>query len=223
MLGYGRLKVALTACVLLLTFVMTALAAVYPAFPFDAWGMDRIQELRSEWLDAGAFVLDKAGKAPVGAIPAALVVLTLLTLRRPAAALILTVSLLALLGGDVLKELVNRPRPEHSLYLPTPEGLAFPSGHSAYAMVLCGFSFCVVGSLVLPHSLNWACLKRILQAALVAVILAMGASRVYLGVHWPSDVVGGYLWGMTVLIVVAILWKGVTELLAGVRGHGEPP
>ena len=205
----------MAAGVLLLTLVVTVLAAVYPTFPFDACGMAQIQGLRTGWLDAAAFVLDKAGGAPTGAIPAAVVVLTLLALRRPAAVLVLTVSLLALLGGDVLKELVDRPRPEHALYLPPPESLAFPSGHSAYAMVLCGFSFCVVGSLAASHPLKWAGIKRTLQAALAAVILAMGASRVYLGVHWPSDVVGGYLWGMTVLIVVAILWKGVTKLLAG--------
>ena len=218
MLGTNGLKVAFAAGVLLSTLVVTVLAAVYPTFPFDAWGLAQVQGLRAGWLDAAAFVLDKAGKAPVGAIPAAVVLLTLLALRRPAAALVLTVSLLALLGGDVLKELVDRPRPDHALYLPPPESLAFPSGHSAYAMALCGFSFCVVGSLAAPV---W--LKRTLQAALAAMVLAMGASRVYLGVHWPSDVIGGYLWGMTVLIMVAILWKGVTKLLSGVHGGREPP
>lgn len=216
MLGYSRLKVALAAGVLLLTFGMTALAALYPTFPLDEWGLARVQGLRADRLDTAAVALDKAGEAPMGAIPAAVVVLTLLALRRPAAALVLTLSLLTLLGGDVLKELVNRPRPEYALYMPPPESLAFPSGHSAYAMVLYGF--CVVGSLGTP-----VLLKRILQAALVVVILAMGVSRVYLGVHWPSDVVGGYLWGITVLVVIAVLWKGATKFLARVHGHGEPP
>ena len=161
---------------------------------------------------------NETGELPVAVIPAAAVVLTLLALRRPAATLVLTISLLALLGGDLLKDLINRPRPDHVLLVPPPESLAFPSGHSAYAMVLCGFCFCVVGNLAAPVPL-----KRILQGALMIVILAIGASRVYLGVHWPSDVVGGYLWGMTVLIVVAILWKGVTKLLAGGHGHRDPP
>ena len=218
MLGYSRLKVALAAGVLLLTFLMTVLAAVYSTFPLDEWGLARWQEMRADWLDAAAVVLDKAGDLPMAVIPSAVVVLALLALRRPAAALVLTISLLALLGGDVLKELVNRPRPDNVLLIPPPESLAFPSGHSAYGMVLCGLAFCVVGSLAGP-----VLLKRVLQGALVVVILAMGASRVYLGVHWPSDVVGGYLWGITLLIVVAALGKGVTKVLAGVYGRGEPP
>ena len=201
-----------------MTLLMTVLAAFYPTFPFDEWGLARWQEMRADWLDAAAVVLDKVGDLPVAVIPSAAVVLALLALRRPAASLVLTIGLLALLGSDVLKELVNRPRPDDVLLVPRPESLAFPSGHSAYAMVLCGFAFWVVGSLAAP-----VLLKRVLQALLVAVILAMGASRVYLGVHWPSDVVGGYLWGITVLIVVAALGKGVTKVLAGVYGRGEPP
>ncbi len=218
MLGNDGLKVALAAGVLLLTFVMTVLAAVYPTFPFDERGLAQVQGLRADWLDVAAVVLDKAGRAPMGSIPAAVVVFALLALRRPTDALVLTISLLALLGGDVVKELVNRPRPEHALYLPSPESPAFPSGHSAYAMVLCSFSFCVVGSMA-----RQVWLKRILQAALAAVLLAMGASRVYLGVHWPSDVVGGYLWGIMVLVVVAFLSKVATCVFPKITGRRRPP
>ena len=218
MLGHDHLKVALAAGVLLLTFAMTALAAVYPTFSFDERTLAQVQGLRSDWLDAAALILDKTGEPPMAAIPAAVVVLTLLAVRRPTAALVLTISLLMLLGGDVLKELVNRPRPDHVLLMPPPESLAFPSGHSAYAMVLCGLSIYMTGRFVTPVSL-----KRFLQAAMIVLILAMGASRVYLGVHWPSDVVGGYLWGIVVLIVVSVVWKLATGLVAGVFRRGEPP
>ena len=218
MLGNDGLKVALAAGVLLLTLVMTVLAAVYPAFPLDERGLAQVQGLQADWLDAASLFLNETGELPTAVIPAAAVVLTLLALRRPAAAAVLTISLVALLGGDLLKELINRPRPDHVLLMPPPESLAFPSGHSAYAMVLFGFAFCVVGSLVAPVPL-----KRILQGALAVVILAMGASRVYLGVHWPSDVVGGYLWGMSVLIAVAALWKVVTGVSSGIYRRGKSP
>ena len=46
--------------------------------------------------------------------------------------------------------------------------------------------------------------RRGLQIGLALLILAVGASRVYLGLHWPSDVVGGYLFGM--LALLGLLW-----------------
>ena len=218
MLGNDGLKIVLVAGLLLLTLVMTVLAAVYPTFPFDGWGLARLQELRTGWMDATALILNKTGEPPMAVIPAAVVVLALLAVRRPTAALVLTISLFVLLAGDFLKELVNRPRPDHVLFIPSPESLSFPSGHSAYAMVLCGLSIYMTGRLVTPVSL-----KHLLQAAMVVLILAMGASRVYLGVHWPSDVVGGYLWGVVILVAVAISWQlGIRMKNAIFRG-GKPP
>ena len=218
MLGNDGLKIVLVAGLLLLTLVMTVLAAVYPTFPFDGWGLARLQELRTGWMDATALILNKTGEPPMAVIPAAVVVLALLAVRRPTAALVLTISLFVLLAGDLLKELVNRPRPDHVLFIPSPESLSFPSGHSAYAMVLCGLSIYMTGRLVTPVSL-----KHLLQAAMVVLILAMGASRVYLGVHWPSDVVGGYLWGVVILVAVAISWQlGIRMKNAIFRG-GKPP
>ena len=218
MLGNDGLKTVLVAGVLLLTLIMTVLAAVYPTFPFDEWSLAQLQQLRTGWMDAIALILNKTGEPPMAVIPAAVVVLALLAVRRPTAALILTISLFVLLAGDLLKELVNRPRPDHVLFMPPPESLSFPSGHSACAMVLCGLSIYMTGRLVTPVSL-----KRLLQVTLVVLILAMGASRVYLGVHWPSDVVGGYLWGIVVLVVVAAFRQGVIGILAGVYRRREPP
>ena len=218
MLGHDRLKVVFVTGVLLVTLVITALAAVYPTFPFDGWGLARLQELRTGWMDATALILNKTGEPPMAVIPAAVVVLALLAVRHPTAALVLTISLFVLLAGDLLKELVNRPRPDHVLFIPPPESLSFPSGHSAYAMVLFGLSIYMTGRLVTPVSL-----KRLLQAVMVVLILTMGASRVYLGVHWPSDVIGGYLWGFIILVAVAILWQlGIRMKNARFRG-GSPP
>ena len=43
-------------------------------------------------------------------------------------------------------------------------------------------------------------LKRAIQAALIAMVIGMGASRVYQGVHWPSDVIGSYVLGAMALV-----------------------
>jgi len=46
--------------------------------------------------------------------------------------------------------------------------------------------------------------RRAVQVGLILVVAAMGASRVYLGVHWPSDVIGSYVLG--VLALVGLVW-----------------
>ena len=92
-----------------------------------------------------------------------------------------------------IKELVARPRPDVDLWLVAETGFAFPSGHSVFAAAFLGALVWMLGR---PGTLEgWPVLRRITQGVLLLLILAVGASRVYMGVHWPSDVIGGFLFG----------------------------
>jgi undecaprenyl-diphosphatase len=197
-------KVFGLAGVFLLTSVMFVLAGVYDSFPGDEPVLVQIQELRTGWLDATALALDTIGGQPfaVGSIFA--VAAGLMLLRRPADAVIVLLSLALLFIGHELKQVVDRPRPEYVLLGLEPESPGFPSGHSMYALIFGGLLIYLAGQ-VIPSLL----LKRWLQYCLAALILAMGVSRVYLGVHWPSDVIGGFLYGglaLAGLIALRYLW-----------------
>lgn len=107
---------------------------------------------------------------------------------------------------QLLKILVRRPRPQ-GFRLVEAQGLSFPSGHSMAAMAFYGYGIWLVrcGTCGLP-------LGAVIEVALALVILAVGVSRIYLGVHYASDVLGGYCLSFAWLILFVHLVAGVLAL-----------
>lgn len=104
----------------------------------------------------------------------------------------------------LLKELISRPRPEAELVqiMVGTQALSFPSGHVAMATAIGGFIFYLTPRLVKAPAAKWC-----LQALLIVLILAVGVSRIYLGAHWASDVVGGLFLGGLLLYPAVVLYK----------------
>lgn len=175
------------------------LARAYSTFPGDRSLLERAQNIQGEWLGMAAGAMSRVGDFPVAApLVAGLVVWLALARRRADAGIVLisAVPMLAVLG---LKELVGRPRPEY-LGAGTPLAtMSFPSGHAVFAIIFGGLLIYLVERSVPSRSARCA-----LQVGIGALIVAIGASRVFLGVHWPSDVVGGYLLGGMALL--GLLW-----------------
>jgi undecaprenyl-diphosphatase len=109
-------------------------------------------------------------------------------LRREALAVALSLGG-AMLISDWIKLLVSRPRPPVE-YLQAVAGSSFPSGHATQASA---FWFSLV--FVLPAAGASPKLTRVAAGLALLIVLAVAASRVYLGVHYPSDVVAGLLLG----------------------------
>jgi undecaprenyl-diphosphatase len=176
-----------------------------PGDPNDPIGGGNVEEaMRDVTALGGATVLLLLTAAATGALA---------LMRQARASLLL---LAAVAGGQVLSHLTKgffaRPRPDlvsHEAYVHT---ASFPSGHSMMAAVT---------YLTLAAMLARATPSRRLKAyyLLLAALLtvAVGVSRVYLGVHWPSDVLAGWMIGAA----WALLCYGVADWL-GRRGAVEP-
>ncbi len=98
--------------------------------------------------------------------------------------------------GWLLKFAVNRPRPSNLYQLVESYGASFPSAHSLYAATLA----CLMILIFQTHPF-----QRFIVCFAVLWALVMGLSRIYLGVHYPTDVLAG--WGMSLILVPALrLW-----------------
>jgi undecaprenyl-diphosphatase len=122
----------------------------------------------------------------VAAFVSSLLLFAFLQWRR--AALWLTLTMVGALVLDLaLKYAFRRPRPT-PFFGPLPHTYSFPSGHAL-------FSFCFYGALagLLADRIQSLPMRICIWAVAVALIAAIGLSRIYLGVHYPTDVLGGYL------------------------------
>ncbi|MFI5689384.1 phosphatase PAP2 family protein [Streptomyces sp. NPDC051636] len=95
-----------------------------------------------------------------------------------------------------LKAAVHRPRPVWPDPVDSAHYAAFPSGHAMTATVVCGLLLWL-----LHHFGAGRALRRTALAVAVVSVVGVGLTRVWLGVHWPSDVVGGWLFGGLVVAV----------------------
>jgi undecaprenyl-diphosphatase len=198
---FGRLpwKPCLVCGGFLATLAVFLLAWAFSTFPGDEAALRGFQGIHRGWLNTAALAVTSLGGAKVAAVLMAWVVAAMYLLRRRVDSLIVLLSAVPMVAGFFLKEVVGRARPEHFITGSDPGSQSFPSGHSLFAMVFGGLLIIIVGDLV--HSPP---VRHALQLGLVLLILAVGASRVYLGVHWPSDVLGGYLFGAMALL--ALVW-----------------
>lgn len=97
---------------------------------------------------------------------------------------------------DVMKLFFARPRPLHPL-LYREDTFSFPSGHATFSFIFYGTMAYFIWLTDLPKS--W---KYIIMTFLVLLSLAIGLSRIYLRVHYPSDVLGGFALGYSWLFLM---------------------
>ena len=100
----------------------------------------------------------------------------------------------------IIKLIFKRPRPEESLHLIEEGGYSFNSGHSITSMVVFGLLIYMVRKYVRNRKA-----ANILTAALAVPWIFIGLSRIYMGVHFPSDVLAGWALGAAVLVGIIVI------------------
>jgi undecaprenyl-diphosphatase len=121
---------------------------------------------------------------------------------------------------DIVKPAVGRARPPAALQVGGPDiGRAFPSGHATQTISVYGM-LAVVLILAYAPRRRW---PLVIGAALVTLVV--GASRLYLGVHWLTDVLGGYALGLAWLSLVMVIFlrfgRQIARWLGSIRGRGS--
>lgn len=168
---------------------------------------------RVGWLTIAMRAVTALGDRPVLVAVVLVFGLTLRVRRHSWAPLVFLVA--AQLGATVLynlvKVLVARPRPGIGPVVATATGFGFPSAHATQAAAVWG-ALAVVAVNLLPSRVA----RRVVAGTSVVLVVLIGFSRLYLGVHWASDVVGG--WGLGGLWLAGL----VRTLERGSRGPGGP-
>ncbi|MDR3591963.1 MAG: phosphatase PAP2 family protein [Negativicutes bacterium] len=110
--------------------------------------------------------------------------------------LFVAVNLSAYLSEPVLKELFQRPRPISHI-----SSYSFPSGHAMLA-----FAFCITGAYLLARHVPSRFGRNMVIAAATAVTVLMGLSRIYLNVHYPTDIIAGFFASGFLLSLIILLF-----------------
>lgn len=200
-----------------ITLVVSIYAWMVPHFPGDLWITLLLQSIDNEvWHTAMEWSSSIFGGWRAVLLVIASGAFVGWRLGWPEGVTVLAAGLASQVDSP-LKILVGRPRPTPDLVrvfvLENENG--FPSGHALFAILALGILSYFVATRVPQRTLRLPFL-----AVLGSLILLIGVSRVYLGAHWPSDVIGGYLFGGVLLITLIWLykrWRGY--LCARTTGH----
>ena len=105
----------------------------------------------------------------------------------------------------IVKLLIQRSRPT-ALYNGA-EAFSFPSGHATHATVILGAAALLVAASFKPPG------RRFVYGLIATLIVTVAVSRIYLGAHWPTDVLAGLMFGAVVLTTVAVLTRSARAAL----------
>jgi undecaprenyl-diphosphatase len=112
--------------------------------------------------------------------------------------------------STIVKAFMRRPRPvagkDLRVVVMPLGGSSFPSGHVVTYVGVYGWMAIMAHRLIRP-----TLPRRLIVAVLTTLIAAVGPSRVYLGHHWPTDVAGSYLLGISYLAALLVLYRRLTS------------
>lgn len=131
-------------------------------------------------------------------------ILSIIFLKDKKISLLISLNLvISTILNILLKNIIQRPRPE-GYRLIEETGYSFPSGHSMVSMAFYGFIIYLIWKKVENKKIKYT-----LCTILTILMLAIGISRIYLGVHYASDVIAGFLISLSYLVLYTSIAKQV--------------
>ncbi|MBI4302199.1 MAG: phosphatase PAP2 family protein [Chloroflexi bacterium] len=203
---------------LLLSFILFSYSAhTWDRFPGDLALSRWLQGWQPPGMVPLLKVISQVGTRAI-ALPIVLFVSLALWFWHRRDAIWLLFTLVADVVAEGVKELVARPRPDETLVAVakgySTSSYSYPSAHVVHFVAFYGFLFYLAGWLVPDNRA-----RIVVRCFLGALVVLVGVSRVYLGVHWPSDVVGGYLLGGIFLTLWIFLYNKGSQ--GGAPGQGS--
>ncbi len=176
-------------------------------FQIDTEIMNLVAAFRSTGITKAFIFLTYLGNWQVIVGLSVVVIIILALLKKTREIIFLTA---ALISGEVIKELlkflIHRQRPDAVFSLLPENGYAFPSGHAFMSVIFYG---------MLCYFIYQACKKKwqriILLVATAILVFLIGFSRIYLGVHWISDILAGWLIGGAILAFFIVKLKNIKD------------
>lgn len=198
----GLLSVALVGSCLTLTAALTDGAMEHSDLAaHDPTVTDWLVHSRTPALDVAAQVVTAVGSEPAVGLLTVLAVAWLVRVKRAYSSAVLLAGSMAVAAvvSIGLKHLVGRVRPPAGDVLgPVDSGFSFPSGHTLFSTVFFG----VVAGLLLTH-LRGRAARVLVVVGWLGASAAVGASRLYLGYHWLTDVLASYALAVVILVAGA--------------------
>lgn len=185
--------------------VLTFMVKTIPSFPIDLEIERAIQSINSPIFASLMYLISWPGFSPQSFILSVLIVLAIYLFGlRWEAITALVAALLPPIVNVIVKEYIRRPRPTIDLVnvFGVLNSYSFPSGHVMFYVGFFGFLWFLVYTLL---KRSW---RRTLLLVFLGILIGLvGISRIYLGQHWPSDVLGAYLLGGLTLVAILQFYR----------------
>lgn len=198
-------QIALVICIIGF-LLLTVLAKYNPYLFFDPLINNFIQNINIYGFNSLMRLLSLMGNNPINLVLTSLVVVLLFSIGKRKDGLTVLASVVGIyLLSFYLKILVSRPRPDPlltDLRIPSETSMSFPSGHVLFYIGLFGVLLFLEFT-----QLKLKPLRRLLSLIFISLIILIGFSRIYLGVHWFSDVLASYFIGFIWVFLIVSLYR----------------
>jgi membrane-associated phospholipid phosphatase len=184
--------------------ILTVFISFFPTSVLDIKFSDEVQEHQNPMLDQFMKLISWFGNVPISLYMALITAFLFFIFKYRREALFVLLTLTSGIVSSGLKFLINRPRPTKSLVriIEHAKQQSFPSGHTLFYVVFFGFLMLLMYLLkTIP-----VYIRLTVTIVCAGMIFFVPFSRIYLGAHWFTDVLGGFIMGLICLYLLSHLY-----------------